>query len=421
MKFEEISEKEFEEFARNHENKCYLQSTNVGELRKRSGWDVYYVGLKENNTLVAATLLLAKKRYIKKEFYAMRGPLVDFRNEKVLRVLIDNLKDFVKKHGGYMLKIDPYIEGIRLDKDGKPTGEFDNSDIKEALKKLGFKETIAKKMLDTNQAKFLYVIELSDNMEDVMKDMESKTRQMIRKNEKSGIVIRKGDKKDIPLFTDIMEKTGERRGFVDRGEKFYTDMYECFEKDGMISLVFAELDIDIAKENISKEKEEIAKAQKEREINRKNGTLNEKKAAGKIKEEEAILNKIAKKEEELQSLEKKYGKRVTIGAILYIIYENEVASLFGGCYEEFRDYQPFYTIHYEMIKYAVENGYNRYNFYAIINKLDKNDDQYGIYEFKRGFGGHVMELLGEYILPVDKVLFNSIAIARKIKKILKRK
>ena len=74
-----------------------------------------------------------------------------------------------------------------------------------------------------------------------------------------------------------------------------------------------------------------------------------------------------------------------------------------------------------MIKYAVENGYNRYNFYAIINKLDKNDDQYGIYEFKRGFGGHVMELLGEYILPVDKVLFNSIAIARKIKKILKRK
>ena len=67
----------------------------------------------------------------------------------------------------------------------------------------------------------------------------------------------------------------------------------------------------------------------------------------------------------------------------------------------------FYTIHYEMIKYAISNNYKRYNFYAINNHLDKDDEQYGIYSFKRGFGGHVMELLGEFILPIDKILYNS--------------
>ena len=420
MVFEEIKEKEFEKFARNYEYKCYLQSANVAELRKRSGWDAYFLGVKENNKLVAATLLIAKKRYFKKEFYAIRGPLVDFRNKELFTFMMDSLKEFVKNHGGYMLKIDPYIDGLSVDKDGQPTGEFDNSDIKNILKDYGFIETKAEKMLDTNQAKFMYVIDLKGSIDDIMKDMESKTRQMIRKNEKNGVVTRIGTKEDIHLFTDIMEKTGERRGFVDRGEKFYTDMYECFEKDNMISLVFAELDIDLARENMNKDKEEIANARKEREINRKNGTCNEKKAAIKEKEEEAMLEKIAKKEAELDKLEKEHGKRVTIGAILYIIYENEVASLFGGCYDEFRDYQPFYTIHYEMIKYGIENGYSKYNFYAIINKLDKNDDQYGIYEFKRGFGGHVMELLGEFILPVDKMLYNAIGFARKIKRILKK-
>ena len=420
MDFQEIDEKVFDEFAKKHNNKCYLQSSNVGNLRKRNGWDVYYLGVYNNKKLVAATLLLSKMRHLKKEFYAIRGPLVDFRNKEVFDFFIDNLKSFVKTHQGYILKIDPYVEELSVDKDGKATGEFDNSDIKEILKRYGFIETKAEKMLDTNQAKFMYVLELDGSIEDIMKGMESKTRQMIRKNEKNGIVIRFGTKEDIPLFTSIMKNTGERRGFIDRGEKFYTDMYECFEKDNMISLVFAELNIDIARDYISKEKEEIAKARKEREINRKNGTCNEKKAQIKEKEEEIQLEKITKKEIELDELEKKHGKKITIGAILFILYENEVAALSGGCYAEFRDYQPFYTINYEMIKYGIENGYKRYNFYAIINKLDKNDEQYGIYEFKRGFGGHVMQLLGEFTLPVDKVLYKTLSIAREIKKRFKR-
>ena len=420
MFFQEINEKEFDKFARKFENKCYLQSSNVGNLRRRNGWDAYYLGVFDDNKLVAATLLLGKMRHLKKEFYAIRGPLVDFRNKEIFDFLIDNLKKFVKEHQGYMLRIDPYVEELSVDKDGNPTGKFDNSDIKNILKKHGFIETKAEKMLDTNQAKFMYVLELNGSIEDIMKDMESKTRQMIRKNEKNGIVIRFGSKGDIPLFSDIMKNTGERRGFVDRGEKFYSDMYECLDKDNMISLVFAELDTDLAKEYISKDREEIEKAKKEREINRKNGTLNEKKAQAKEKEEEIQLEKLTKKEIELDELAKKYGNKITIGAILFILYENEVAALSGGCYAQFRDYQPFYTINYEMIKYGIEKGYKRYNFYAIINKLDKNDEQYGIYEFKRGFGGHVMQLIGEYVLPVDKMLYNFLNTAKKIKKICKK-
>ena len=325
-----------------------------------------------------------------------------------------------KENNGYFLRIDPYVEAKSLDKDGKETGKFDNTIIKDNLKKLGFKEVIAKEMGDTIQAKFMYVIDLDNSLDSTMKDMDSKTRQMIRKNEKMGIVVRKGTKDDIPLFYDIMKHTSERRHFIDRGLQFYQDMYECLSKDNMISFVFAELDINLALNNIELERKEIENDRLKREENRKLGKCNEKKAAIKEKEEEATLNRLEKKEQELNNLRKQHGDKITLGGILYIIYENEVSSLFGGSYSEFKEYQPFYTIHYEMIKYAISNNYERYNFYAINNHLDKNDEQYGIYSFKRGFGGHVMELIGEFIMPIDKFLYNSTNIISNIKHKIKK-
>lgn len=407
MNFVILNENEFNKFSRNYKDKCYLQSINVAELRKKQGWKAHYVGVKENDKVIAASLLLSKKRHIKDEFYAIRGPLVDFKNDKLLTFFINNIKTYIKENNGYFLRIDPYVEARSLDKDGKETNEFDNTIIKENLKKLGFKEVIAKEMDDTIQAKFMYVIDLNDSLESTMKDMDSKTRQMIRKNEKMGIVIKKGTRDDIPIFNDIMKHTSERRHFIDRGLNFYRDMYDCLSKDNMISFVFAELDINLALKNIELERKDIEKSRLEREKNRSNGKCNEKKAAIKEKEEEVTLTRLNKKEKELNELRKNHGEKITLGGILYIIYENEVASLFGGSYSEFKEYQPFYTIHYEMIKYAISNNYKRYNFYAINNHLDKDDEQYGIYSFKRGFGGHVMELLGEFILPIDKILYNS--------------
>lgn len=420
MKFVILTEEEFNTFSRNYKDKCYLQSTNVANLRKRQGWDTHFVGVKDNEQVIAASLLLSKKRHIKKEFYAIRGPLVDFNNTILLTFFINHLKQYIKENDGYFLRIDPYIEAISLDRDGKPTGEFDNSSFKEKLCHLGFTEVKAKELEDTIQAKFMYVIDLKDTLDEVMKDMDSKTRQMIRKNEKMGIVTRVGTIDDIPLFENIMHQTSERRKFNDRGLTFYKDMYEYLKKDDMISLVFAELDTSLAKKNIEDERKDITKAKKEREENRKLGKCNEKKAAMKEKEEEEALKRLDKKEQELQALENKHGKRITLGGILYILYENEVSALFGGSHTEFKEYQPFYTIHYEMLQYAIQNKYARYNFYAINNHFEKDAAQYGNYQFKRGFGGHVMELLGEFILPVDKVIYNSTNLLSAIKKKLKK-
>ena len=67
-----------------------------------------------------------------------------------------------------------------------------------------------------------------------------------------------------------------------------------------------------------------------------------------------------------------------------------------------------------MIKYAIENGFDKYNFYGIPADINTKPENYGLYEFKKGFttdeSGRVVELLGTYekrlsaIYPLIKVL-----------------
>ncbi len=416
MEFVTLSKQEFKGFTKENGNNCYLQSAEIAELREKNGWKAHFVGVKENGSCIAASMLLSRKRHWKYEFYAMRGPMMDFENEELLTFFLTNMKKYVKKQKGYLLRMDPYLEAVSLDKDGKETGVFDRRYLKKEFKKLGFQEVIAKKMGDTVQAKFMYVIDLKPTLEEVMKEMDSKTRQMIRKNEKLGIRIRQGTREDIPLFTEIMEDTSNRRHFHDRGLNFYLDMYDFLSKEKEISFIFAELDTKIAYQKIEEERTAIDKACIEREKKRQKGLCNEEKVKMKEKEEKEALERLAKREDEIHALEEKYGSVITLGAILYTMYGNEVASVFGGCYESLKEYQPFYTIHYEMIKYAIQNQYQRYNFYAIQNHVDKNDEQYGIYLFKRGFGGHVMELIGEFVAPISKPTYYLFQWIHKLKK-----
>jgi lipid II:glycine glycyltransferase (peptidoglycan interpeptide bridge formation enzyme) len=58
-----------------------------------------------------------------------------------------------------------------------------------------------------------------------------------------------------------------------------------------------------------------------------------------------------------------------------------------------------------MITYALEHGYEKYNFLGITGNFDPESEDYGVYQFKRGFPGTVEELVGDFILPVNKLTY----------------
>ena len=237
-----------------------------------------------------------------------------------------------------------------------------------------------------------------------MKDMESKTRQILRKNEKCGITTREITRDELPIFKDIMKHTSDRREFVDRPLSYYEAMWDALHDSGILKILIAEIDFNKYEKNTLEEKEEIEKNLKDRIYKKEKNILkmNEKKYNSSNKQDEEAIKRLEKQLEKIKELKDEYGDKEILGGILFLIYGNEVLSLHGGSHAKLMQFQSAYTIHFEGVKMAVEGNYNRYNFYGITGDFRKENPLYGLYLFKKSFGGHVVELIGEYDLVVSK-------------------
>ena len=67
----------------------------------------------------------------------------------------------------------------------------------------------------------------------------------------------------------------------------------------------------------------------------------------------------------------------------------------------------------------------KYKFYVIsVDFANKKSELYGLYDLKRGFGGHVEEYLGEFDLVIKPFMYHvyhiAFALYGKIKKLRKK-
>lgn len=100
----------------------------------------------------------------------------------------------------------------------------------------------------------------------------------------------------------------------------------------------------------------------------------------------------------------------------FVFCGDEVIYLTSGSYDEFRKYNAPYAIQWYMIQESLKRGITRYNFYGTSGIFDKSADDYGVYEFKKGFNAIPEELVGEFILPVHGFLYKLYRLITKIKK-----
>ena len=71
------------------------------------------------------------------------------------------------------------------------------------------------------------------------------------------------------------------------------------------------------------------------------------------------------------------------------------------------NFQSAYTLHFEGIKYAYEHHFSTYNFYGITGDFREENPLYGLYLFKKSFGGEVVELIGEFDLILNKFWYRT--------------
>lgn len=418
MNFTTLNETEFESFARNHPMGNFHQTIGWAKLKGVTGWTHNFIGIKKDGKVIAGSLILEKKLPLGlKFFYAPRGFLIDYDDTVLLDFFISHLKTYAKKKHAIFVKIDPYVILHERNIDGNIVpGGIDHTQLVEHLKRLGFLHNGYTLDMEDLQPRWTFALDLKGKtVEEVFQKIDLTRRHIINKNKENGVTTRTLEMDEMELFKEMMQHTADRRGFIDRPLSYYKNMKKFLKDDAQF--IIAEGNLPIYLKQIEKEMKENERAieDKKYDMEHNSGKINLKKAKNKLDEMMVSQEVFVKKKLEIEAIMKEKGEKIVLGGMVFLFQKRGVISLFGGSYQEYMKYfLSNYTTNWNMIEFAIKQGYEKYNFYGISGDFkNKKNEMYGLYNFKRGFGGYVEEYIGEFDLVLSKPKYRMYLLALK--------
>jgi len=216
-----------------------LQSWTWGEFKSRWGWTAVPVHLAIPNKLGVtsqAAALVLKRRLAGLPFsmlYVPRGPVLDYSNGSLRRVVLAELEQLSRKERAIFIKIDPEVVkswGLEPERLSHIGGRFT-----EELRQRGWRYS-------NEQIQFRNTVELSLQRpdEDLLSNMKQKTRYNIRLADRKGVSIRIGNQLDFPVIANMYRQTAARDGFAVRTADYYLDIWDAFFQAGIAQPLLAE-------------------------------------------------------------------------------------------------------------------------------------------------------------------------------------
>lgn len=416
MKFVELEKQEFIEFSQSHPQALFFQSPYWIEIKEQNGWEGKIVGIKKDGEIIAGTILLIKKVIGNIRFaYSPRGFLLDYADFELLEFFTNEIKSYLKNMGIAFLKINPYVDYQLRDVNGEIIDGTKNDVLMEKLESLGYIHYGFYVDMDDKkdlEPRWVSVLDIKGKtIDELFKSFRSGTKWGINNSKKNFITMVEADEDNLFEFKNLMEHTSERRGFVDRPLSYYTEMFKILKRENAVKVLLAEINF---KELLDFTKARFDKNSKRLEVIKDNPK--------KQKEYNEILSEQKSLEPRLEILAKnveEFGERKIIAGGWYMLYGREIVYLFGASYKPFMRYNSQYLLQYEMLKYAIDEGYDKFNFYGIDGNFNENSANYGLFDFKRGFNADVHELIGEFDLIVNKSLYKQYNLLFKGYKVLK--
>ncbi len=190
------------------------------------------------------------------------------------------------------------------------------------------------------------VLDLRPSTDDILATMKQKTRYNIRLAARKGVTVRQGKLADMPIFYALMRLTGQRDGFAVHAPEYYQAAYELFSPD-RVALFVAE-----------------------------------------------------------------YEAR-PLAAIIVFRWGQTAAYLYGASGNERRELMSNYAVQWAAIEWAKAQGCTCYDLWGIpdvpedeleANFTERTDGLWGVYRFKRGFGGQMRRTVGAWERPNNKLV-----------------
>ena len=92
-----------------------------------------------------------------------------------------------------------------------------------------------------------------------------------------------------------------------------------------------------------------------------------------------------------------YYNGVPVAGSVCTVYGSKCLYLYGASSNQYRNTMAAYLIQWSMILWAVENKCHYYDLMGVPGNIeDENNPIYGLYRFKKGFGGEMWEFVGEF-------------------------
>lgn len=209
---------------------------------------------------------------------------------------------------------------------------FGENDQPYIMNTLGFKHN---ESADTVQPKANYVLRNigGKSGEELIALFKPDHRNRVRKAARKGVYCKQCGAEALDDFYPLMRQTGRRDGFLIRPREYFARFLNSFPEDKCrLFMCYAEID----------------------------------------------------------------GREVPLSGAIAVRYGNTGTYVYGASADDNRNLYPNYLMQLEMIKWAVEGGCDVYDFGGIPHYDDETNSAYGLYRFKKGFGGEIVVYAGEY-------------------------
>ena len=414
-KLKELTNDEFDEFSKKYNISTVYQTSQYALTMNNQDYDSILLGLVDsNNNIQAATLILITNNRKFKFAYSPRGYLIDYRNEELVTLFTNFIKEYLNKNNVVTLKINPPIfKTIYYIKENNIYKNNYYDHILNFLISLGYKHLGYNSYFEGIRPRFEAVINLESDEKDIFDNLKRELKTKIRNAKKTGIKIIKGNDNDLNILYDQI-KIKYPRNF-----KYLEDTYKFFKKNNSIDFYYTKLDTVKYLQETGKSLEE-----KENEVLKINNKIQSNNSSNKNISKKMNMDldvyKYNKQLVEATKLLKEYPDGLITSSALIAKYKDEVTLLIDGHNKLYKNLNAKHLLIWELCKIYKKEGYKKFNLGGIAN-INIDDNKYkGLNNFKQSFNPYIIEYMGDLEIITNSSLYfmysNSIALKNIIKK-----
>ena len=330
-----------------------------------------------------------------REACILNGPLLDYSamSKEELKDVFYALQKYLRKKCDE-IRINPPLVHFVLD-DELETMETLNENVKSAFDELSFKNYVDRNCSESIDQIFVKSLKNYSSFDEISGELSSSFRSSIKKFSESCVKVREMGENELEDYYKIYSDTAERKHFPLQTEEYYVLLKKNFGDKAKIMGAFLDCREyeNYLSSNISMFEDKIA----ELELSKQS-----KKIKGQLNDARDRLRSFIKRKDDYHKLGISEDI-ILLSSYVLVCYGKEVIIMSGGSEEKYLNFGGSTLINWEMIRYAFENGYERYNFHGTI-ETDQITKAKGNYHFKKNFGGNLQILLGSFIKNVNPIL-----------------